>query len=535
LAVAVAALSLSLCAAPSAHAHATLVSSTPADGSRVEVSPRVVTLRFDESVRLVAGATHVITDDGTPADAGDAHVAADGATVVIPLRPDLASGSYSAVWRVISADTHIVSGSIGFGVRQDARAPLSQGADPSRQLTVIDDVLQGILYLGLVLCVGVTFVCVTLWRWALALSRIRRLIWTGYALIGCETVLQFLFEGPRDIGGGWTDVFTADALSAALHSRTGVVLVARVVVLLGAAALTRRIINRSTDKPAEPDRRGVAMLVTGAAALTVSAAILGHAGAGGDSWLAIPVTAIHLLVMTAWLGGLITLVVAVLPRRDTDNLRRWSAMAAVCVGTLVLTGVYQAWRQIYPVAALWSTTYGITLISKLALVLGMLTLAYIARRRLAVERLRRTVPVEAALGLAVLAITTFLVSRPAARDTYGPAFATTAPLGTRTAEIHVSSTRRGPITIEVTPRGPKGTVAGANSVKGVLSSDDAGIAALPVSFTTVPVPSGFSTSPGYTWRSTYAVVPRAGRWTLTLTVEFSIKEAVVTSTRFRVW
>ena len=63
-------------------------------------------------------------------------------------------------------------------------------------------------------------------------------------------------------------------------------------------------------------------------------------------------------------------------------------------------------------------------------------------------------------------------------------------------------------------------------MKGSLSSNDADIAALPVTFS--PIPGG-------AWRSAYAVVPRAGWWTLTVTVEFSIKEAVVTSTRFRVW
>ena len=201
-------------------------------------------------------------------------------------------------------------------------------------------------------------------------------------------------------------------------------------------------------------------------------------------------------------------------------------MATFCVGTLVLTGGYQAWRLFYPVGALWSTRYGITLLVKLALVLAMLTLAYIARRRLADERLRRTVPIETALGLVVIAITTVLVAQPPARDTYGPSFSSIAPLGTRSAEIHISSTRHGPTAIEVIARDPSGSPAGANTVKGTLSSEDTGIAALPVTFS--PIPGG-------AWRSTYAVIPRAGWWTLTLTVEFSINEAIVTSTRFRVW
>ena len=59
-----------------------------------------------------------------------------------------------------------------------------------------------------------------------------------------------------------------------------------------------------------------------------------------------------------------------------------------------------------------------------------------------------------------------------------------------------------------------------------MSSDDANIAAL-----TVP----FSVAPNNAWQSTYAVVPRAGWWTLTLTVQLSSTEAIVTAAHFRVW
>ena len=526
MAAGAAVVSLGLCTAPSAHAHATLVSSTPVDGARVEVAPAEVTLTFDEPVQLVPGTAQVISDDGARADSGDAHLTTDGATLVIPLRRDLGKGSYSAVWRVISADTHTVSGSISFGVGQAAHEPPPRTVDPSRALTVADDVVQGFVYLGVILCLGLTFVCATLWRWALALARIRALIWAGWALIGCATIAQFLLEGPRALGVGWANIFAGSAVSETLHSRTGAVLIARVVVLLLVAAVARRILKRSTAVSAEADRPGIAMFVACAALLTVSVAALGHAAAGRDSWFAIPVTAVHLLVMAGWVGGLMALVLAVLPQRNTENLQRWSQMALCCVSVLVITGGYQAWRQVYPVQAMWSTNYGITLTVKLALVLVMLALGYIARRHLTPERLRRTVPMEAALGVAVIVITTALVAQPPARATYGPSFSAVAPLGTRSAEIHVSNTRRGPTEIEVTPRGPAGGPAGANAVKGTLSSDEAGIAALPVTFS--PIPGG-------AWHSTYAVVPRAGWWTLTVTVEFSIKEAVVTSTRFRVW
>ena len=40
------------------------------------------------------------------------------------------------------------------------------------------------------------------------------------------------------------------------------------------------------------------------------------------------------------------------------SLRRWSATAYGCVAVLVVSGEYQASRQLTPVQSLWSTSYG---------------------------------------------------------------------------------------------------------------------------------------------------------------------------------
>lgn len=526
LAGAVAAVVLGLSAAPPANAHAVLVSSTPVDGARLAAAPAEVTLTFDEAIRLVPGTALVIADDGARADTGAAHVSADGTTVVIPLRADLPTGSYAATWRVISADTHIVSGSISFGVGQDAHAPAAQAVERSRGLTLATDVAQGAVYLGFVLCVGVTFACATLWRWALALAWIRALIWAGWVLSTGATIAQFLFEGPRALGLGWAQIFAGAALADTLHSRMGALLIARAVILLFVAAMIRLIVRHSTAEPPRSDRSAVTVFAACAIGLAVVVAAVGHAGAGDDAWLATPVTAAHLLAMAVWVGGLITLGAAVLPKRRVDSLRAWSLTAFACVCVLVLSGEYQAWRQVRPLEAMWSTGYGITLTVKLALVVAMLALAYIARRRLNPQRLRRTVPAATALGLAVVAVTTVLVSQPPARTTYGPPVSLTAPLGSRSAVIHITTTRRGPTSILVTALDTHGTAVAAASVRGSLSSRDANIAALAVPF---------SPALNKVWHSTYAVVPRAGWWTLTLTVEFSTSEAIVTTTRFRVW
>lgn len=505
---------LGLTAAP-ANAHAVLVASSPVDGTRVNSPPAAVTLTFDESVRLIPAAAQVISTTGVRADTGAAHLSSDGTTIVIPLRPDLPRGSYAATWRVISADTHVVSGSISFGIGQDAGALAPASTDHSAPLTLAANVARGFLYLGLVLSAGMSLVCRALWPWALALVRVRALLLGGWISIAVATVAQFLLQGPQSLNLGWAAVFSRDAVTDTLTSRTGMILIVRAVFIVALGAAHRF------------DRRGATVaLALGTAGVAMTVVIDGHAGVGEQAWAATAVTSAHVLAMTVWLGGLTALCIAVLPSRHATNLRRWSLLAFGCVSTLILTGEYQAWRQVRPVDAMWSTGYGITLSVKLAIVIAMLATAYVGQRQLDPKVLRRTVPAEMALGLAVVVVTTALASQAPARTTYGPPVSLAAPLDNRSARIHIDTTRRGPTSISVTARNARGYLVNAESVTGTLSSDDAGIAALNVKFR--------PTSDGQ-WRSSYAVVPLPGSWTLKLVVEFSSSDAVATSASFYVW
>lgn len=491
------------------------MASSPIDGGRVESPPPAVTLTFDESVRLVPAAAQVVSTTGVRADTGTAHLSPDGATIVIPLRPDLPRGSYAAIWRVVSADTHVVSGSISFGIGQDADAPAPASADHSAPLTLAADVARGVLYLGLVLSAGMALVCRVLWPWALGSARIRALLLGGWIAIAVATVAQFLLQGPQSLNVGWAGVFSREAVSETLTSRAGVILIVRavVVVVLGVALRS--------------DRRGSTVaLALCAASVALTVVIDGHAGVGEQAWLATAVTSLHVLAMTVWLGGLIALCVAVLPSGRVANLRRWSLTAFACVSTLILSGEYQAWRQVRPVEAMWSTGYGITLSVKLATVATMLAIAYVGQRRLDPKVLRRTVPAEMALGLAVVTVTAALVAQAPARTTYGPPVSLSAPVDNRSALVRVDTTRRGPTAISVTALDATGHPIRATSVRGTLSSEDAGIAALNVKFE--PAPDGG-------WKSSHAVVPLPGSWTLKLVVEFSTSDAIATAAHFRVW
>src|SRR5690606_39917329 len=84
-----------------AGAHASLVSTDPADGATVDAPPETVTLTFTEPVSLGAGGVEVLDDSGEPVHEGEA-VARDR-QVTVGMRPDLDEGTYVISYRGPSA------------------------------------------------------------------------------------------------------------------------------------------------------------------------------------------------------------------------------------------------------------------------------------------------------------------------------------------------------------------------------------------------------------------------------------------------
>ena len=117
--------------------------------------------------------------------------------------------------------------------------------------------------------------------------------------------------------------------------------------------------------------------------LAVTPGLGGHAGTGIQTGLAIPADMVHVAAMACWLGGLVLLCVAVLPKGDADELRivlpRYSALALGAIVALVVSGGYQAWRQVGSIDALKSTDYGRLLIAKLVVFAALIVAAAFSR------------------------------------------------------------------------------------------------------------------------------------------------------------
>jgi copper transport protein len=320
-----------LALATTASAHAVVVGSTPVDGSRLQKSPTSVTVRFDESVGLGLGYLRVVDSSGKRVDTGTAsHPNGDGTQITVSLKSGLGEGSYLASFRIISADSHPVAGSIRWVVGNGA---LGAGGGPSDSAPVNQAVSSALatshwLSFAGVGAVGGSWLIFSVWPAGRRRLRIRRLIWIGWTLAVAGALGEFLLEGPYQAGSGLGSVLRGTLLDATLHANTGQLLSVRLVLLGVLGGVLTALFGtgrRPSWAPEVAAMVGVGIVVTFAAS--------GHAQSANPRWLAVLIDALHLSAMIIWLGGLLLLSTA------AWGVRRPPAAGAVAVPERQLVGV----------------------------------------------------------------------------------------------------------------------------------------------------------------------------------------------------
>ncbi|WP_127507919.1 copper resistance protein CopC [Actinoplanes solisilvae] len=421
-----------------ASAHAALVASDPANGTIVPDAPNKITLNFSESVALLSGKIQVIAPDGSRADQGDP--TADGGTVTIPLRSGGGRGTYLVSYRVLSADSHPVGGSLTYSVGAASATPNATVDDVKTDPVVraLIPVGKYLGYAGLVLLVGPTLVLALLWPHRLSRRGPAKLVWTGVGLILGSTLLALWLQAPYSTGSGLFDVRVGD-LRDVLGSTFGAVMLVRLGVICATALLLRPFLRgNGTDSKTDLALLGV----LGVAALATWP-LTGHPTASPVAGVSVVVDAIHLASMAVWLGGLVMLVFFLLrqasPRELGAILPIWSRWAVTAVAALIVAGVVQALIEVSSLDGLFLTTYGQLILAKVGLVALLLVAGFFSRRLVlskAAEEsptgLRKIVIAELALTAVVLGVTSALVQIAPPRTAEASETATVSTTVTKT-------------------------------------------------------------------------------------------------------
>lgn len=424
-----------------AFAHAALVGSDPASDSIVPDAPNKITLTFSESIQLLPGKIQVLSPDGSRADQGDPTV--DGANVTIPLRSGGGRGTYLVSYRVISADTHPVGGTVTYSVGAASAAPKAAIDD-----TKVDPIVRGLIpvgkylgYAGLVLLIGPTLVLALLWPHRLSRRGPAKVIWTGVGLVTLSTLMAVWLQVPYSIGTSLFDVRVGD-LRDVLGSTFGAVMLVRLGVIAAAALLLRPLLRGQGGE----SKADLALLgVLGVAALATWP-LTGHPTASPVAGVSVVIDAIHLASMSVWLGGLVMLVGFLLRQANERELAAilpiWSRWAATAVSALIVAGLISALIEVSSVNGLVHSTYGQLILVKAGLACCVLGVAWWSRRlvrsRTAEEKprgLRKAVFVELGITAVILGVTAALVqiSPPRTAAAAGSAAATTTVTRTLTS------------------------------------------------------------------------------------------------------
>lgn len=101
----------------SAWAHAILVKSQPAKDETVTQAPKQVDLWFNDAVRSEYKALAVIDSSGKRVDNHDVEQSLTDGSHIHATVSNLVPGTYTVRYRVVSEDTHIVTGKFEFTVK----------------------------------------------------------------------------------------------------------------------------------------------------------------------------------------------------------------------------------------------------------------------------------------------------------------------------------------------------------------------------------------------------------------------------------
>lgn len=436
-------LSLSFFTSNVALAHNNQTDSSPKNGDTLATAPMTWTVSFAKSVPLNSVSGEVITSDGrrTPLTQY-AHGSSD--SVITFSLPTGLAGSVTARWRLVGVDGHIVSGRVGFVVQAAVSNPTVPGSPSSQTPTTLMPAvpptlplqeiseseatavsepirvsLRSLQYLGIILLGGMLVAELGIAGGAMTVPLGRRFMIAGVALLAGSSLIQTLVFN-NDIRE--PSESSLSSLFSIFGSTPGAMLATKTLLsVLLAAVLFRSIQEGVLNKSSQMHL----LLIVPMYLITL--AYGGHSRSQSLPWLGIPVDALHVTSMAIWVGGLIAMLLIVIPNiphdRALEAFQRFSSIAEKAVIVLVITGAIQMFRLHSGVSTIFSSSHGLLLLVKVLIVVLMLRLAAKNRNllmrntrashtnpsRLRAQLMRSTL-IESAMGTVVIVLTATLVA-----------------------------------------------------------------------------------------------------------------------------
>jgi len=430
----------------------TLVSSDPADGSTLAQSPETISFTFSEPLGEVNTITVTCTDLFT---VGPRELSDDRLTMTAEIIDALPKGACVAAYVVSDSEgSPNGQGNVTFTIENDpvttetvptsvpATGDTVPAGDTTTSATSGSEVMnlsdvdtgQGPLWLGRLISVfgiavllGSLILIAAAWPEGveyLVTIRFIRAIWivafVGSLLYVAAATAAVTGSG---LGSGFNPANWVDLFDAGIP---GIAAVARLVLVVASAWVAFR-----PDRVIDPVTQMAALGIPALAVVTV-----GFSRTNMDlAIVGVPLSIIHALAMSVWLGGVVLLARVVLAGPGEEDLvhavRGFGRLSNLAIGLTIATGIIQ--MILLDGGDLFGTSHGRVLLLKTFAVAAMIFVAVSARQfvnqRLArademtvpmADRLRRAFGVEAAIGVLVLAMSAWLLSLSPSNVAAGP-------------------------------------------------------------------------------------------------------------------
>jgi copper transport protein len=430
-----------------AYGHANLISSDPPKGAVLKSAPERITLTFSEELEPSFSTVYVLDSSQNRVDNGDVVFSKDRRSMSVTL-PELKEGVYTVVWRALSAvDGHITAGFFPITIgnvslpSQQLQEGASNVAEVPSQPTPWEVLLRWFTFASQTALMGSIAFQFLIWR--PCVRRIRSIgfenVWDDTKSFRTPQYISFTIVAATTVTWLIWHVYTVSPSSLNLETFSRVLLDTRFgniwilrITILGIIASILYVYARSEGKEGFP--ASLLMVATGALLLTTS--LNSHSAAATQSGI-LPIVSdwVHLLGASFWLGGLLQMVITISSLYRSEKSREWianllavliprfSLLAIASIAAIGITGFFAAYILLKNFEALLSTSYGVTLILKLILIIPMILLGALSQFKIHSALIRtfslkaagnflRSIKIEAILGAAVLLTVGLLTSTP---------------------------------------------------------------------------------------------------------------------------
>lgn len=381
-----------------AFAHPFYVDSTPKPFQNTPESPGEVSVFFSEPIELPYSDISVLGPDGKAVDNKDAHnVNGQTSSIAVSLQDNPPSGIYTVNTKVLSAvDGHVVDNSFTFGIATDLTSGSNGDDGDGRQsekdiLSIEESLSRFPGYVGQVIAFGVAFAIVWLWKpfnqipWLFKLlapfrNRLSEVA-TKILIIGSSLIL---------VSGIAMIIVQSTSVDATIleiiSTKFGNVWSIRMIQASALLLLTVSIFRRSTKRGQHAGTAEISAVLALAISLLVTYSLIAHAAASNLP-LAILADFCHSVVASIWIGGVIFLAFAFIPKiaslRVSDSVKatvlsilipRFSTVVVVSLGIILITGPLLLWTLENDLEITLASLYGRVLLGKLSIGLVMIAM-----------------------------------------------------------------------------------------------------------------------------------------------------------------